>query len=446
MRLPRTLRGRIALSVGVAAAVVVVLLVAAFQVLLDRSLERSLEHALHEQADAALSGVAVRDGRVVLRDDAYEHVLGEVWIYDGRRALARPSGYRAADAQADALVGRTGVFADVDHTDLRLYARAVRDGGREIGTIVSGESRRAYQRTMRVAAVGSIVLGAGFLLVVVLLAREITRRALGPVSRMARTAADWTANDLDRRFGPTDRPDELGALARTFDGMLDRMAASLRNEQRLTAELSHELRTPLARIVAELDLLRRRERPRDERERAYAAIGRNAAEMHRILDTLMASARAEAGLDRGRSMLRPTLDRVADAWAPVLDARGARMEVRVGDEDLRVGVHESIVERAVAPLVDNASRFARSGVTIEAARVNGSVVLEVADDGPGILASEREAVFEPGRTGATANGHAGAGLGLTLSRRLARAAGGDVTVADIPDGGGARLRLELPAA
>ena len=65
---------------------------------------------------------------------------------------------------------------------------------------------------------------------------------------MTEDAASWSEHDLDRRFDLGEPYDELTRLAATLDGLLERIAASLRHEQRFTAELSHELRTPLARI------------------------------------------------------------------------------------------------------------------------------------------------------------------------------------------------------
>src|SRR5437868_11169455 len=68
---------------------------------------------------------------------------------------------------------------------------------------------------------------------------------------MTRQAADWSEHDLDHRFALGAPHDELTELAATLDGLLDRLAASLRHERRFSAELSHELRTPLARVLAE---------------------------------------------------------------------------------------------------------------------------------------------------------------------------------------------------
>jgi signal transduction histidine kinase len=261
---------------------------------------------------------------------------------------------------------------------------------------------------------------------------------------MTASAADWSERDLAQRFGATPRPDELGELARTFDGLLDRVAASLRHEQRLSAELSHELRTPLARIVAEIELLQRRERSAEDRSDAYAVVARSAEQMSAILETLMAAARAEAQLDVGRSEVGGVLDRVAEGWAPALTERELELEVRHPAAPMMAGVDAEVVERIVAPLIDNALRYARSHILLSAVAREGAVVLSVADDGPGVEADAREHVFEPGRVGGV-NGHGGAGLGLPLARRLALAVGGDVTLTAPGAEAGAEFQVRLPA-
>jgi signal transduction histidine kinase len=265
-------------------------------------------------------------------------------------------------------------------------------------------------------------------------------RALAPVTEMTRTAADWSEHDPGRRFGTSPRPDELGELARTFDALLDRLAASLRHEQQLSAELSHELRTPLARISAEMELLQRRERSPQERAQAYEVIERSSAEMGRILETLMAAARAEASPDRGRSELATTLEDLQRRWRGPLAARGVGLTVAATTDE--VGVDAELVERILAPLLDNAARHARVLVAIDVRRTGSTVTVTVHDDGPGVPAAQREHVFEAGVRGAADDGHRGAGLGLPLARRLARAAGGDLA---IQDGEATVFAVTLPA-
>jgi signal transduction histidine kinase len=120
--------------------------------------------------------------------------------------------------------------------------------------------------------------------------------------------------------------------------------------------------------------------------------------------------------------------------------------VRRPAERLTAGADADVVERIVAPLLDNAARYARSRILVSAERSDGRVRLVVRDDGPGVPAPGGEDVFEPGVRLNGADGHAGAGLGLSLARRLARAAGGDVALAAPGgDGGGAQFLVDLPA-
>jgi signal transduction histidine kinase len=108
-----------------------------------------------------------------------------------------------------------------------------------------------------------------------------------------------------------------------------------------------------------------------------------------------------------------------------------------------VGVDAALLERLLAPLAENAARYARSRVEIGGTRGGGAFCLLVADDGPGVPAGDRDRVFDPGYRGQPDDGHPGAGLGLALARRLAEAAGGRVAVADGPGG---RFAVELPLA
>jgi signal transduction histidine kinase len=166
--------------------------------------------------------------------------------------------------------------------------------------------------------------------------------------------------------------------------------------------------------------------------------------VNRILETLLAAARAESEVAPGRSDVRSALANLREAWAPAIADHGARLEVRVPSSPLPVGLDADVVERVVAPLLDNASRYATSVVTVAAERSNGQVQVRVHDDGPGVAPGEEEAIFAPGARGdRQVDGHRGTGLGLALSRRLARAVGGDVRVAE--DAEGACFLVELPA-
>jgi signal transduction histidine kinase len=443
----RTLSGRLTAVALLVAAVAIAALTIAFNVLLASSLDGDAKTRLRSQAAAAATTVTVRGGHVHAVEAPNDGAVDRsVWVYDGTRAIERPPGDAELQRAADALAGEPRVFDDLPSgREVRLYAAPVLDGGgRQVGTIVAAQSLAAYDRTTDLAEIGSVALALVLLAAMFLVTRQTIGRALSPVRAMTRDAASWSEHEPGRRFGAQERPDELGELAGTFDALLDRVAASLRHEQRLSAELSHELRTPLSRIVAEAELLQRRDRPLDERTEAYESIVRSAEQMSAILETLMAAARADAGLDRGRSELRTVLAGLAETWEPAYGARGVSLVMDPPPAGVTVGVDAEVVERILAPVLDNAARHARETVNVTTATGGGRVTIVVTDDGPGVPAAARQHVFEPGVRLTPRDGHGGSGLGLPLARRLARAANGDVVAGPADGVDGATFVVDLP--
>jgi signal transduction histidine kinase len=102
-------------------------------------------------------------------------------------------------------------------------------------------------------------------------------------------------------------------------------------------------------------------------------------------------------------------------------------------------------ERILTPLLDNAGRYASHDILVACVSAPGGTQVHVSDDGPGVPADLGPAVFDPGRRADPADGHDGAGLGLALAHRLARNAGGDITLAETPGPtGGAHFVITLP--
>jgi signal transduction histidine kinase len=265
--------------------------------------------------------------------------------------------------------------------------------------------------------------------------RMATGLALRPIDHMITQAADWSAHDIRHRFGRGQQFLELQTLAAHLDEVLDHLSAVVRHERQLPAELSHELRTPLARITAETDLLRVRPRSPSETEQAHAAIDAAATAMQGILDALLSTAHLEATDAPGRCPIEPVL-------AELTRGHANRITVRVSPKDLTAGVDEIVLRRIVAPIIDNAVRYTVHTVLISATRDDRGVVIDIQDDGPGVPAGWHARIFEPGFRGNPSDGHDGAGLGLSLARRLARAADGDVVVETVA--GATRFRVLLP--
>jgi signal transduction histidine kinase len=302
-----------------------------------------------------------------------------------------------------------------------------------------------YDETATIAFVGSVLLAVVLLAAVAVLTHWILGRALLPVSRMTADAEAWSEHDLGRRFDRGEPYDELTRLASTLDALLERLSASLRHEQRFTAELSHELRTPLAKIAAEAELALRRERTSDEYRGSLAAVSRNAEQMTRTVEALVAGARQEAGLHHTRTDAREGVEHAIDAVRDDAAAHGVEVRLVLPERPVPVAIEVDLMERIVQPLLDNAVRYGRSQVSVELSVTGTTATLAVSDDGVGVAEDEADAIFDPGVRGAAATGDPrGAGLGLALARRLARTAGGEIVAR--ANGAGGRFSVRLPLA
>ncbi|MGZ4325409.1 MAG: ATP-binding protein [Solirubrobacteraceae bacterium] len=444
-----SLRARLLGSVAIGAVLALGGLVLAFNLIHASRLDGEANSLARAQAAAEISALQVRGGRIRLPDAAdARNPDSEVWVFQGGTALERPRTSPENDRGAARLAPRAPRFLDIGATETRLYAVPVART-RPTGVVVVGVNLGAYEETRHTALLASVILAGCIGLLVLIAARWLISRALEPVATMTRLASEWSEHDLDRRFSPGEAGDEIAQLATTLNGLLERLSASLRHEQRLSAEISHELRTPLASVIAEAQFAQRH----GFEDQTLTGILERSQELRRTLDALMAAARAEFSPRIARA------DGLACARAAV-QAAGARPELTVSvagppGEPALVAVEPELVQRILAPLLENALRHAASSVVVGVQREDDAVIFTVQDDGPGVAPDERDAIFAPGpgkgrsaTAGATVHEAAvaasGAGLGLALCRRLARSAGGEVRLE--PGDGGARFTVRLPGA
>jgi two-component system, OmpR family, sensor kinase len=435
---------RLLLIILTAVAVAVAALLVGFNVILSHTLDTNARSVLRSRAAAQLELVDTSTGRLRLREPA-DIVAADTgaWVLRGNEVLERPRARAAVTAAAVALGHARGpMFQDLGESDIRLYARPVLHGKKRLGSIVVSLSLSPYEQARTTALASSLVFGVLVLLLAAVAGRWLLASALGPVARMTRQAETWSERDLDRRFGLGEPHDELTQLAATLDGLLGRLAASLRHEQRFSAELSHELRTPLSRVIAETELALRRERSPDEYRETIELVHRNAMQLGRTVDALVAAAQLEAGAARGTADAYSVATQAASACSGLADDRRLELEIEPAAGPIRIGVEADYAERILMPVLENACRYGSSHVRVSLARDGANVRYEVADDGPGVPADELERIFEPGVRGMAANG-SGSGLGLSLARRLAETVAGEIEA--IADPAGGRFLVRLPA-
>jgi signal transduction histidine kinase len=441
-----SLRTRLTILVTVAAAITLALLTAGFNLLLRNNLDADANRVLQARTSAALEGITVQGGSLHVKESPDRAAPDtQVWVYSGKTAIERPAAPQSVQRLADSMAGGPKTYAEEPSTDLRLFAVPVAQGATRVGTVVSAISLEPYEHSASKALTASLIYAGVALLLVVLATRLILARALRPVAQMTVEAADWSEHDLDHRFNVGEPYDELTQLAATFDSMLARLASSLRHEQQLSAELSHELRTPLAAIVTEAELALRRDRGTEEYRAALREIASRASQMQRTLETLMAAARAESIGDRGTAGAEEVGSQAIEACAGVARDSGVDLRLDVPNRPVRVDIDADTAERILVPLIENGCRYGRSRVELSVQPNGDSVEFLVHDDGPGIPADEKDRIFDPGFRGeAGGDDDHGAGLGLALSRRLARAVGGDVET--VRNGAGATFRARIPQA
>lgn len=417
------------LAMGVGALLIVA------NVLLRSGVSAQATSVLRARAEAQLAALRVTPTGIRVPDVPHDEALDQrSWVLFGDRVVERPLNVPPALDRGALALGRGRAGAERDGPDdIRLRSAPVTAPGaaRPVGAVVVGYSLAPLERVQHEVLLGSLVFAGLVLLAGGLAIRGALNGALRPVAQMTADAEDWGAHDLDRRFGLEPPRDELTGLAATLDGLLARIAASRRHEQRFASEVAHELRTPIAglRGRAELALQAPDRDAAAEREAALHAVVERAGRLDTAIDTLVAVARRE---------LDPAAGSV-DLSALAAEVNGVELTVH-GRVPAAEGEPE-VVRRALAPLVENARGHARERVRLELSAGDGRVRLAVRDDGPGLDPALGDRAFDPGVRGA---GEApdGAGLGLPLARRLARSCGGDVVAA--PGPGGCFL-LELPA-
>ncbi|WP_211370650.1 sensor histidine kinase [Nonomuraea turkmeniaca] len=329
--------------------------------------------------------------------------------------------------------------------------RVLADGG----LLVAMPLTQVDETVTQMAWIGAIVA----LVVVAIVAAAgviAVRGSLRPLEEIERTAQVIAAGNLSRRVEGEDPRTEVGRLARALNGMLAQIesafrarAASEEYMRRFVADAGHELRTPLTAIRGFADLFRR-QRGEDE---LVARIGRAAGRMSLLVEDLLLL----ASLDQRRPLRSDRVDLLAVAAEAVQEAallaRDRKIDLTVKGENAPLVIgDESRLRQVIGNLLSNAVRHTPPGTAVEVRLLEGrlddggpAVVLEVADQGPGLSPEQAERVFERFYRAdkARSRDEGGSGLGLAIVAALAAAHGG---VAEVDSGSGATFRVRLPAA
>ncbi|HEY8276400.1 MAG TPA: ATP-binding protein [Methyloceanibacter sp.] len=263
----------------------------------------------------------------------------------------------------------------------------------------------------------------GTSLVLITIAILFLRNQIKPILRLADAADSFgKGRPVPHDFRPRGAR-EVRKAAQAFVEMRDRIERHVEQRTTMLAGVSHDLRTILTRFKLELAMF--------EDSPEIEAMCRDVDEMQAMLEDYMAFAKGDAGEDIVSADIGELLTEVKN------QAHGAKdISIDVEGEPLVVPLKRHAFKRAVANLVNNAARFA-DHISVSAGKQNGSLVVEVDDNGPGIPEAEREHVFRPFyRLDHARNQDAGStGLGLAIARDIARIHGGDIALSQSRLGG-----------
>jgi signal transduction histidine kinase len=312
-------------------------------------------------------------------------------------------------------------------------------------TVIAGHTLESVEEATEVLR-RLLVLGLPLLLALVAVTTWlVVGRALAPVDAIRREVDSITSAELHRRVPAPAGTDEIARLAGTMNQMLDRLEEGQARQRRFTADASHELRSPVASIRQHAEVARAHPDSTTVPRLAEVVHAEN-LRVERLVDDLLLLARAD---ERTLELSRRPVDLddlVFDEARRLRDATELSVDTSAVSAG-RVRGDPPALRAVLRNLGDNAARHARSRVAFALGERDGSVVLDVDDDGPGVAAGDRDRIFQRfvRLDDARTRDSGGSGLGLAIVAELVAAHLGSVAVDDSPLGG-ARFEVRLDAS
>lgn len=409
----------------------------------------SLNASSNESLAARLKGVAT-----VLETEYNprhpEHLREELSEY----SQATPEGnlIEVRDAQGAVLIASPALSgAGASKVRYRTLGRTVTMDGRTYHIVVAAPLDETVT-TLRYVRELLLWTTPGVLLMASLGGYWISRRALKPVDAITRAAQSIGIENLSERLQVPASGDELTRLAKTWNGMLERLEGAVKRLSQFTADASHELRTPVALIRATAELTLRRERSADTYRQALRHIIDESDRTAKLIEDLLLLARADAGLPPlrlDRMELTPLVRDVCEQGQILAQERQLEISAEIPDQPVYVDANDPELRRLLLVLVDNAVKFTPAGgrITVSLALDTSGPTVTVRDTGIGIPDAALPHVFERFyRVDASRNREAGgAGLGLAIAQWIAERHHARLEAESV-EGSGSSFRVRFPQA
>jgi two-component system, OmpR family, sensor kinase len=444
------IRLRLTLAFALAMAVVLAATGAFLYFRLGASLDEAIDEGLQTRAAEVEPWVAAgRFGPAPSDDERFVQVIDPDGLV---RHASTEVGTEAVLSRAEidkAIHGQFFLEREVEGIDgrARLLATPIDYPTGPHGVLVVGASLEEREEALAGLLGELFIVGPVALLLAALLGYALGTAALRPVEAMRSEAGAISAAEPGRRLPVPAARDEIGRLATTLNGMLERLQRALERERSFVANASHELRTPLALLKAELDLALRRPRTPAELEESLRSAAVETDRLARLAEDLLVLARSDEqqlSLQLETVPVRELLGRVADRYRRQAEANDRSVDV-IAPDGLHLKGDVLRLEQALGNVVDNAVRHGGGPIHLSAVDQNGSVELHVVDEGSGFPPDFLPHAFERFSRADEARTDGGAGLGLAIAAVIAEAHEGSAHAAN-RDGAGADVWLSIPTA
>jgi signal transduction histidine kinase len=373
---------------------------------------------------------------------------GNRWIYRSNRFLLAPHGVPATPSMR---VHGNMIQFNVRSDRVRALRRAFTLDGHSF-VVEEGITLAMTDQTLELFRNGLILISPAIFLMAGLAGHTISRRALRPVSAIAREAQRIHHGNLQTRLPELCTRDEVEHLSSMLNEMLERIESGVRSVRDFTAYASHELRTPVALIRTEADLALQGERSNRDYREAIGIIGSEAQRLSSLLDSLLFLARTDAGAEHVQLL-------AVDARRLCLQAyeksramfQQARLQLRIDlpTDSVQVMADPLYLQRLLAIVLENAAKYTlEDGLVRLTLRVTGdSAYFEITDTGIGIPAKDRAHIFNRFRRGSNVQEAQvnGSGLGLALAAWIAERHGTRIHV-ESSEGAGSSFSWALALA
>ncbi|MBM3618999.1 MAG: HAMP domain-containing protein [Alphaproteobacteria bacterium] len=279
------------------------------------------------------------------------------------------------------------------------------------------------------------MMGTAFLLTAVALV--FLRNQIRPIVRLSEVVEAFGKGLDDPGFKPQGAK-EVRRAGHAFLHMRHRIERQITARMEMLAGISHDLRTPLTRLKLQLAMLGEKE--------AAADMQRDVTDMEHMISEYLDFVRGEGQEEPVRMVLRAAVEDILSRYAS--HGKPVPLTVEDGADGVQVFLRPHVFRRALTNIIDNALRYGKKDVRVVLCRKRQHAEICVDDGGEGIDKALREQVFRPFfRLDKSRNEHTGGvGLGLTISRDIIHAHGGDVILQDNPSGTGLRVLVRLPIA